>query len=273
MDDRLEAHYVRSDDLVADIEARLRRSGRDPGDVTADELASLDEFHVRGRSATLEVAERLGVGEGSCVLDVGCGLGGAARAVADRYACRVVGVDLSSEFCRAASVLSAWLALEDRVAFVPADATGLPFRGDRFDAAMSLHTGMNVVDKDAMYREIHRVLRPGAAFVTYDVVQGQGGPVRYPVPWATGPDASHLVTMEEMTAQLGDAGFDVVAVEDSSDEGLAWFTELRRRTAESGPPAVGFDVFLGPEFSAMADNVVENLAEQRIRTATVVCRA
>lgn len=273
MNDSLEAHYVRSDDLVADIETRLRQCGREPGRVTAAELAGLDEFHVRGRSATLEVAGRLGVGDASRVLDVGCGLGGAARTVADAYACHVVGVDLSSEFCRAASILSAWLALEDRVAFVPADVTALPFHEDRFDAAMSLHTGMNVEDKDGMYREIHRVLRPGAAFVAYDVVRGPGGPVRYPVPWATGPEASHLVTTEEMTSQLGDAGFRVVEVEDSSDEGLAWFTDLRQRTAESGRPAVGFDVFLGPEFAAMAENLVENLAERRIRTAMVVCRA
>lgn len=273
MDDQLETHYVRSDDLVAAIEARLRQSGREPGRVTAAELASLDEFHVRGRSATLEVAERLGVDEASRVLDVGCGLGGPARTVASAYACRVVGVDLSPEFCRAASILSAWLALEDRVAFVPSDATALPFREERFDAAMSIHTGMNVADKDAMYREIRRVLRPGAAFVAYDVVRGPGGPVRFPVPWATGPEASHLVTTDEMTSLLGGAGFDVVEVEDSSDEGLAWFTDLRRRVAESGAPAVGFDVFLGPAFSAMAENQVDNLAERRIGTATFVCRA
>lgn len=273
MDHPLEAHYVRPDDLVAAIETRLRQAGREPGRVTADELASLDEFHVRGRSATLEVAERLGVGDVSRVLDVGCGLGGAARAVADAYGCRVVGIDLSSELCRAASILSAWLALEDRVAFVPADATALPFHDDRFDAAMSLHTSMNVANKEAMYREIRRVLRPGAAFVTYDVVRGPGGEVRYPVPWATGPEASHLVTPEAMDSHLEAAGFEVVEVEDSSDEGLAWFTELRRRLAESGPPPVGFDVFLGPEFSVMAENLVDNLAERRIRTTMFVCRA
>lgn len=273
MNDRLEAHYVRSDDLVAAIEARLRNSGREPRGVTANELASLDEFHVRGRTATLEVAERLGVSDESHVLDVGSGLGGAARSVADAYACRVVGVDLSSEFCRAAAVLSAWLALEDRVAFVPADVTSLPFHQDRFDAAMSIHTGMNVADKDAMFREIRRVLRPGATFVAYDVVRGPGGEVRYPVPWATTPDTSYLSTPEEMRSDLDSSGFEVLEIVDSSEEGLAWFTELRRRSAEQGPPSVGFDVFLGPEFSKMAENVVENLADERIGTAMFVCRA
>jgi cyclopropane fatty-acyl-phospholipid synthase-like methyltransferase len=62
----------------------------------------------------------------SHVLDIGSGLGGPARALAETYGCRVTGVDLTEAFCAAAKVLSDWLDLGGRVAFEQGDATDLP---------------------------------------------------------------------------------------------------------------------------------------------------
>jgi ubiquinone/menaquinone biosynthesis C-methylase UbiE len=50
------------------------------------------------------------------------------------------------------------------------------------DGALSVHVAMNIPDKPALYAEALRVLRPGGRFVVYDVLQGEGGDVRYPVP-------------------------------------------------------------------------------------------
>jgi ubiquinone/menaquinone biosynthesis C-methylase UbiE len=130
---------------------------------------------------------------------------------------------------------------------------------------------MNIADKPALYREAHRVLKPGGAFGIYDVVQGEGGDVLFPVPWAREPSISHLATPAEMRELLAAAGFEVLEETDSTEESLDWFKQLSARIAEHGPPPVSFGVFLGVDFAKMATNQVTNLTERRIRTVSYLC--
>ena len=101
--------------------------------------------------------------------------------------------------------------------------------------------------------------------------QGDGGDVRYPVPWASDSSTSFLATREEMRDLLPAAGFLVVSDVDSSDESLAWFRAVRARIERDGPPPVTFATFLGVAFGQMAANQVSNLAEGRIRTVMFTC--
>jgi hypothetical protein len=110
-------------------------------------------------------------------------------------------------------------------------------------------------------------------FAIYDVLQGEGGPVRFPVPWAREPSISHLATPEEMRDMLLSAGFELLDEVDSTDESLRWFRALSARIEENGPLPVSFSVFLGDDFPQMAANQVANLAERRIRTVSYLCRA
>jgi SAM-dependent methyltransferase len=139
------------------------------------------------------------------------------------------------------------------------------------DAALTVHVAMNISDKDGLYAEAFRVLRPGGRFVVYDVLQGEGGDVRFPVPWANDSSTSFLATPEEMRELLGAAGFRVLSEVDSSDESLIWFQQLRARIERDGPPPVTFAAFLGDAFAQMAANQLTNLAERRIRTVMYTC--
>lgn len=236
-------------------------------------LAPADEFHIRGRAATLEIAEALKVDSSSRVLDIGSGLGGPARTIAEVTGAHVTGVDLTPAFCAAAAELSQWTSLSDRTTFVVGDATALDFPDDHFDAALTVHVAMNIADKAAMYREARRVLKPGGRFVVYDVLRGPGGDVQYPVPWARDASTSFLASMVEMPRLLASAGFTVVDQTDSSTESLAWFEAKVSRLSDSSPPPVTFATFLGADYPQMARNQVVNLSEQSIQTATFICEA
>jgi ubiquinone/menaquinone biosynthesis C-methylase UbiE len=273
VDHDVASHYSESDGLAESIAASLRAAGIDLDSVTTRDLAAVDEFHIRGRDATIALAEAMGIEAGTAVLDIGCGLGGAARTLAEVFQCTVTGIDLTPAFCAAATELSRWTGLDDRTTFRVGDACALPFEDGRFDAAVTIHAAMNIADKPAHHREAHRVLRPGGRFGVYDVLQGEGGDVVYPVPWARDASISHLATPEEMRAMLHAAGFEVLEVVDSTDESLAWFRSLAGRLSESGPPPVGFGLFLGADLPQMAANQVTNLSERRIRTVAFVCRA
>lgn len=193
--------------------------------------------------------------------------------MAAEYGCRVTGVDLIPAFCEAAQAMTGWLGLDDRVEFREGDATALPFGEDEFDAAMTIHTAMNIPAKDRMYTEARRVVKPGGVFAVYDVLQGKGSDVHFPVPWARSPAISHLATPEEMESLLAGAGFTILEAYDSSEEGQRWFEDMMARIAESGPPPVSFQAFLGDDFPEMAKNQVRNLAERRIRTVSYICAA
>ena len=271
--DRVADHYAGANDVVAAIAASLKAAGKDLAHLTTADLASVDEFHIRGREATLELAGWLAPGPETRVLDIGSGLGGPTRTLAETTGCRVTGIDLTPAFAAAATALSQWVGLADRLDFVVGDATALPFPDASFDAALSVHVSMNIADKARLYREARRVLRPGARFAIYEVLAGEGGELRFPVPWAREPSISHLVKPEEMQALLEAAGLRVARVEDSTGRSQAWFEAMAARLASGTSPAVTFQAFLGNDFPAMAKNQVLNLRERRIRTVSYVCEA
>lgn len=269
--DQVSRFYGGPGGLVEAISSAFDAAGLDRTRLRPADLAPVDEFHIRGRAATLEIVEALGVTPDSHVLDLGSGLGGPARSLAELTGCTITGVDLTPEFCEVATALSEWTGLSDRTRFLVGDATATGLPDGAVDAALTVHVSMNISDKPALCAEAFRVLRPGGRFVVYDVLQGEGGDLHYPVPWAHDSSTSFLATPEEMRGLLSAAGFELISEVDSSDESLVWFQQVRARIERDGPPPITFAAFLGDAFGQMAANQVTNLAERRIRTVMFVC--
>jgi O-methyltransferase StaMB len=99
------------------------------------------------------------------VLDVGCGLAAPAIRMAQRYGCRVTGVNISREQVRQGNELISDLGLSDRVVVQRADARALDFPDESFDAIVCLEAAGDIcvteADKERLVRELHRMLRPG----------------------------------------------------------------------------------------------------------------
>src|SRR5215813_804204 len=273
MADRVASHYSGNPELADAIAAKLRSAGKDFNKLTTADLVVVDEFHIRGRKATLELGQKMNLNARSHVLDIGSGLGGPARTLAETYGCRVTGIDLTRAFCDAATAMSDWVGLNSRVSFKQGDATDLPFENRAFDAAMTIHVAMNIAAKDKMYLEARRVLKPGGVFAVYDVLQGEGGEVLYPVPWARDPSISHLATPDDMKTLLTNAGFKLLDVQDSTEESQSFFERMTAQMVKTGAPPVIWQLFLGDDFPAMARNQVRNVTERRIRTVSYICVA
>jgi ubiquinone/menaquinone biosynthesis C-methylase UbiE len=271
INEAIQTHYTRAD-LGDAILAALEKAGKDLNRLTPEDLAPIDQFHIRGRTATLELARAAGLEAAKRVLDVGSGVGGTSRCLAKEFGCRVTGIDLTDEYCRAAAMLSARTGLAHLVDFRQGDATKLPFDDQTFDVVWTEHVAMNIPDKTRLYKEMHRVLKPGGTLAIYDVLAGPSGPVLFPVPWARTPDTSFLVSPNELRRLLEESGFAIADWSDTTEAAREWFVTLAEKIRKEGFPSLGFHLLLGADFKAMAQNQGRNLQEGRIVLAQIVAR-
>ncbi|MFF1509624.1 SAM-dependent methyltransferase [Streptomyces sp. NPDC058326] len=166
------------------------------------------------------MTDRLRVGPGSRVLDLGCGTGRPALRIADRTGADVTGISISHKQVERATVLAADRDLTDRVRFERADAMDLPFAAGSFDAVIALESIIHMPDRARVLRQVARVLRPGGRLVLTDFFE------RAPIPDAGRPAVERYLREFMMT---------MVQAEDYPpllrQAGL-WFDEL---TDISGP--------------------------------------
>jgi ubiquinone/menaquinone biosynthesis C-methylase UbiE len=267
-DTHVEQHYGRGR-ILDSILSALHAAGRDIARLRPEDLAPIDEFHIRGREATVELARRGYLQAGSRVLDVGCGLGGSARYLAVEHRCQVTGIDLTREYVEAAGFLAGMVGLADKVSFRQASALEMPFGDGSFDVVWTEHVQMNIADKTAFYREIRRVARPGGMLLFHDVFRGDNGPLHYPVPWAEEPSISFLAAPHEARQILEDLGFMIRDWEDRTLPSQQWFAAALERLKTEGQPPLGLHLLMGSTARTKFENLFRNLSEGR----AVVCQA
>lgn len=255
-------HYG-GDGLVASLGDVLTAAGLGEGVLAPTALAAMDQFHTRGLQATAELAQAAGIGPADVVLDIGAGLGGPSRYLAAQHGCRVAGIDLSPSFVAAAAFLSMRAGLMDKVAYQCADALALPFDAGSFDVVWTQHVAMNIADRERLYAEVFRVLRPGGRFAIHDVVAREGREILYPVPWARTSASSFLLTVEGMRQTLESGGFQAALWADQTQVSIDWFDEQRARAQTGQTPPLGLDIVMGPDFPEMVRNLGANLREGR----------
>lgn len=253
---RVSEHYAHGD-LLAAIRTGVAKLGKTSQSVSIDDLGPVDEFHIGGRQASREFLDQLELAATDRVLDVGCGLGGPARFTADRYGCQVAGIDLTAEYIETGRALCDWVGLAGRIDLTQGSALEMAYADNSFDSGYMMHVGMNIADKGALFREIHRVLKPGGRFGIYDVMRIGEGDLTYPVPWASEADHSHLGAPAEYRDMLQASGFELAAERDRHAFALEFFAQAKAQaTSSGGPPPLGLHVLMGDSARVKFANLV-----------------
>jgi ubiquinone/menaquinone biosynthesis C-methylase UbiE len=267
--EHVDSHYGRGEILNSILRA-LREMGKSVAQLAPADLAPVDEFHIRGREATIELASRASLKPGLRVLDVGCGLGGSVRYLASEHQCQVTGIDLTKEYVDAANALADLVGLKQMVEFRQGSALDMPFDDGAFDVVWTEHVQMNIADKQAFYAEIARVLAPRGRLLFHDIFRGDGGPLHYPVPWAEDGSISFLVAPEAVREILAEVGFSIRNWEDKSQHSLDWFVAVIEKLKLSGPPPLGLHLLMGNSAKLKFENNIRNLREGRFVVAQAI---
>jgi ubiquinone/menaquinone biosynthesis C-methylase UbiE len=259
--------------LLTNIKEGLAKMNLAPEAVTIDVLASVDEFHIGGRLATARLTEQLRLTAGQTVLDLGCGLGGAARYVAQNFNCNVEGLDLNTEYVETGNALNELVKLKNKINLTQGSVLELPYAADFFDGAYQIHVGMNIENKKRLFSEVRRVLKPGASFAIYDIMATAAGELQFPVPWASNSTISYLASPSGYKATLEEAGFAVSAVEEEKDFALDFFKKMKAKAEEmGGPPPLGLHTLMQASAPAKLQNMIKGVAEGHIAPVRIVCK-
>ena len=259
-------HYGQ-DQPIKVILAQLKRSGHDLNELGPDDLAGVDEFHLGGRLATVALLTSASLTSESRVLDVGCGIGGVARTVAQTMGCHVTGVDLTPVFVSTASELSELVGMSAATSFSVADASNLDFEDDYFDAVTLVHVGMNIEDKVGLFTELGRVVASHGTIHVYDIMRVSDGEITYPVPWSSDPATSFVERPQAYVAALTAAGLSCTPPVNRLD-----LVRLAVSKAKDQPPPVNLSHLMGSGWPTMFGNLSHALGDGIVAPVEIVAR-
>ena len=182
------------------------------------------------------LADRLALGPGMHVFDVGCGVGGPMGVLARYSGASFTGININAYQIERARHHTR--DVQSQCRFIHGDYMRIPAAEASFDAAFSIEATPHAPDKAALFKEIWRVLRPGSSFAIYEWCLTEqydpGNPVhrriRKDIVIGTGlPD---LPLPSEVLEAFREAGFEILDSRDlavTSDPGMPWYRSLQGR--------------------------------------------
>ncbi len=178
------------------------------------------------RQAQLDLIEELlrwgGVGKATRTLDAGCGVGGSARFLADRFGSQVLGLTLSPVQARRARQYNQAAGFDQQITIEVRDMLSLGAVDGPFDLIWSLESAEHIADKAGMMRLFYDRLTPGGRLLMATWCRRPAPPPLQPseerlleriYEWYHLPP---MVSIPELASTAREAGFNSVRTADWS---------------------------------------------------------
>lgn len=194
--------------------------------------------------------------DGKIVLDIGCGSGGITIALAQRHgAAQVTGFDVEAPVIERARERARLQGLEERVTFVQGPPGPLPFPDGSFDVVFSKDALVHVADKDALFAEIFRLLKPGGVFAASDWLIGHDGEPSDPMKAYIAAEGLSfgMASPERYRRAMAGAGFEDITIVDRNP----WYREVARNELQR---------LQGPLYEKAAEAAGAAYVDKNIRT-------
>ena len=189
---------------------------------------------------------------GDTILDIGCGLGGAAVMLAGEFGARhVTSIDIAEDLVTRTTVAIRSAGLAERVNAIHVTPGPLPFGDAAFDVVFAKDVVCHMEDKEALFGEAARVLRPGGRVVCADFIvpDEHGEPLRLYEGWIDAMNAYgltfHFERLDVYHEAFRRAGLGNITIRDDTERSLK---AVEREVAfVTGPDAGPLEEALGSE--------------------------
>ena len=198
--------------------------------VTVEQLLPFDQYHYFGVSTVDDGAERAKIAANTSVLDVGSGLGGPARYLANKYKCRVTAVELQSDVSRVAEDFTRRVGLshlvEHRCAdFVAPERFAVETVRGAYDVVVSWLVFVHIPDRATLLQRCFDALKPGGRLFVEDF-HALGAFSEQELHMLNADvHCPYLPTLAEFERQCRDAGFATVEMRDLTKDATVFAQE------------------------------------------------
>lgn len=208
--------------LYRDVD-RIRRDLRaagfgDGAALTVVDLVPYDQMHYEGTGAVDDGCKYLQAGPGRKILDIGAGIGGPARYIADRTGAHVTALELQADLNASGIELTERCGLQARVSHVAGDFLSGIVPAGQFGGILSMLCFLHIPDRAALLAQCARVLAPGGRIFIDDYVARAELNASERASLADKLYCTYLPPQQVYIADLGKAGFtDIQAVDKTAD--------------------------------------------------------
>ena len=148
----------------------LREIGKSTSDnLMVKDLSKFDQFHYHGTDAIDISIKKLGINDKSKILDIGSGIGGPARYIANKTGAKITAIELQSDQNQLANSLTKKCGLSNKVNHICGDILDYDFKNEKFDAVVSWLTLYHIPNHEILLKKLYNLLNPHGFFYTEDI--------------------------------------------------------------------------------------------------------
>ena len=179
---------------------------------TIDELSEFDHMHYNGKNAVNHAIEKLNINKFSKVLDIGSGIGGPARYIAEKTNAKVLAVEIQQDLNEIATHITKNYQVNNNINHIQSDFLKYDFKNIKFDKAVSWLALYHMPDRNNLLKKINNLLFSGGYFHVEDffLIKPLNNDRMNNI--AELFHANHLVIYEEYISELENNNFVVIDV-------------------------------------------------------------
>ncbi len=191
---------------------------------------------------------------GKKVLDIGCGTGGIDQFLAETFGPKqIVGVDVDRGLIERANKRAQASDLGERLRFECVVPGSLPFTEASFDVVFSKDAMVHIGDKEALFGDIFRVLRPGGVFTASDWMCSTDEPFSEEMAYYVEEEGLGfgMASPDRYRGAMAAAGFSDIKMTDRN----AWYRPLVHKE---------YEALSGPLYKQLVERVGQEFADHEV---------